>query len=71
MAEVKIITTLEEVELLPVGALIDENIDGYHGFHLWRMVNSWKSVGGVPFNNKNVHLPAAVLYDPSLDDGDD
>lgn len=60
------VTTVEELDALPILTLINENRPGVRGFHLWKSSEShWQTVGGVSFHATQVRLPASVLYVPS------
>lgn len=62
VAAPRVVSTVAELDALPVGALIDENLPDRRGFHLWKMAAGWKSVGGVPFPSDGIMLPATVLW---------
>lgn len=60
----KVVSTVAELDALPLYSLIDDNKPGVPGFHLWRTTAGWKSIGGVVFPSADIPLPATVLYSP-------
>lgn len=70
LATPRMVSSVAELDALPLGSLIDENMPDRLGFHLWKQGSGWNSVGGIAFPSKDVVLPATVLYAPVVGSGE-
>ena len=63
----RVVTTVVEVEALAPGSLIYDDMDRpAGGFHLFRMVNDFISMGGIRFPVESIKLPVTVLHTPPV-----
>ena len=61
----RVLTTVAEVEALAPGSLIYDDMDRpAGGFHLFRMVNDFISMGGIRFPVESIRFPVTVLFTP-------